>query len=75
MCTCMVVKRGNLSENQTIILHVITAQGGGGGGGSLSHKLAQISLKGARSCQNFLKSCSNVAPYDSHFCKVTTTFC
>ena len=28
MCTCMVVKRGNLSENQTIILHVITAQGG-----------------------------------------------
>ena len=33
MCTCMVVKRGNLSENQTIILHVITAQGGGGGGG------------------------------------------
>ena len=69
MCTCMVVKRGNLSENQTIILH------GGGGGGSLSPKLAQISLKGARSCQNFLKSCSNVAPYDSHFCKVTTTFC
>ena len=32
MCTCMVVKRGNLSENQTIILHVITARGGGGGG-------------------------------------------
>ena len=31
MCTCMVVKRGNLSENQTIILHVITARGGGGG--------------------------------------------
>ena len=27
MCTCMVVKRGNLSENQAIILHVITAQG------------------------------------------------
>ena len=72
MCTCMVVKRGNLSENQTIILHVITAQGGGG---SLSHKLPQIFLKGARSCQNFLKSCSNVAPYNSNFCKVTTTFC
>ena len=51
MCTCMVVKRGNLSENQTIILHVITARGGGGGGGgsgSLSHKLAQIFLKVAR---------------------------
>ena len=45
MCTCMVVKRGNLSENQTIILHVITARGGGG---SLSHKLAQIFLKVAR---------------------------
>ena len=36
MCTCMVVKRGNLSENQTIILHVITAQGGGEGGGVAS---------------------------------------
>ena len=70
MCTCMVVKRGNLSENQTIILHVITAQGG-----SLSHKLLQIFLKVARSCQNFLKSCSNVTPYNSHFRKVTTTFC